>query len=168
MSSLHELTSDWQRLVEGMHDLELDDDAKAILDEMLADLEVTLSQKAQNIALVIDELNARAATIAGFAKQYQERAKRIERRAEWLRDYLLRAMQMTGLEKIDGDRARLAVVAGPPKVIVDESLDLDFVPDDLVKVERKLSLSAVKEALESGEKLAWARLERRPYLKVKL
>jgi hypothetical protein len=168
VSSLHDLTNDWLRMSEGLTELENDDDARAILDEMLSDLETALDQKAERVALVIDELIRKGEAINDIAKTYQARAQRCAKRADWLKQYLLRSMQTVGKEKIEGERASVSIRLGTKKVEVDEGVDIDLIPDDLVKVERSLSLSAIKESLEAGEQLAWARIVRRPYLKVTL
>ena len=123
MTALYVIAAEYRQAVERLADLGLDDQTVAdTLEAMAGDLEV----KAVNVAKFARGLEATAAAIKQAEADMAERRRGIEKRAESLRDYILRAMEGTGVLKIECPEFALSVKKKPPSVDV---FDAAQIPD---------------------------------------
>jgi hypothetical protein len=128
---------------------ELTPDLEARLDA----LEGALEEKVERIALFIRE----SETLADGAKSEKERLYAIEkahrRKADGLKEYLLRCMSGAGRERVETARARVRLQkSGTPSI--DYHGDLDALPADFVRVvpeSRVLDKKAITQAIRDGE-----------------
>lgn len=98
-----------------------------------------------------NETKAVAGGLADYAKDIGERKARIERRVESIRALIVSLMDAAGINKAALPEATLSVRAGTPRPIVD---DASALPDDLVRIERKPDVAAIKAAIEAGREVA--------------
>ena len=115
MNALYVLAQEYKSACETLADLDLDEQTIAdTLEGMSGDLEV----KATNVAMFARNLEATAAAIKDAEAQMASRRKALERRADHMRDYLLRNMQHAGIDKIEGAYMKISVRSNPPSVEV--------------------------------------------------
>lgn len=86
----------------------------------LSDLEMARSQKIENIALMIKNLESDAKAIREEEKALAKRRSACETKAERLRDYLL----FSGAENIETPRVKLTVRQGPEKAVIEDESEL--------------------------------------------
>lgn len=99
------------------------------------------------------------AGILVLIQQKKERLARLEYRDERLRELLLRLLQAAELRKIELPEATLSVRPKPPKVII---TDDTLLPQDMWRIKREPSLSAIGTALKEGETVPGATLSNQP------
>ena len=126
-----------------------------ITDEMLENLtnnEFNFSIKVDNYVRMIRHYKGvqdAAKTEIDRIKSKQNIAKNCEER---LREYLVSAMKERGLEKVSTDF--MSVTRKETKSISD-SINLDVVPEEFIKVERSLKKKEISEAVKKGAKFDW-------------
>ena len=106
--NLYEISLELAAILNGE---ELTDDEAA----RLSDLELALEAKVEGILQFRQGLLAEAEAIEGEAKRLKARADAMTRRADWLKGYLLSAMQQTGVGKISTLTFTATVAKSPPK-----------------------------------------------------
>lgn len=99
----------------------------------------------------VNESKAHAASLADYAKELGERKARIERRTESKRALITSIMDAAGISSAVLPEATLSVRAGSPRPVVD---DATLLTDDLVRIERKPDMAAIKSAMEEGREVA--------------
>jgi hypothetical protein len=106
------------------------------LDEAEAEAQLNLLAgefrlKALSTAAVIRNYESAADACDAEIARLQERQARLERRAAWLRDYVLRNMQaIPGLREIPGGVFTLLRKTNPPKVLV---VNQELIPDEFMR-----------------------------------
>jgi hypothetical protein len=87
------------------------------LEELLEEVEGSLQQKVERIALVVQNLRANAEAAASEAKRLQAIAQTYERQAATLKAYLHAQLQRAGIERIDAPRAKVRIqINGRPTI----------------------------------------------------
>jgi hypothetical protein len=112
-------------------------------EQFLADVIEGETDVFEVLSILVRQANESKAICAGlsdYVKDIGERKGRIERRIEAKRALIMSIMDAAGLTK--------AVL--PQKPVVD---DADTLPDDLVRIERKPDMAAIKAALEAGREV---------------
>ena len=132
-----------------------------------------LAARAENLPAAIDdlltlvrEIESRGEARKAEADRLRQRAKRDEAVAAWFKAQVLRVMQTQGLKKVEGSRwrATVAMPGGRPAMEV-----FDDVPEEFIRevVTREVDKDAIRERLEGGAVLPFARLvEKSHYLRV--
>ena len=174
--TLYDLSTDYLQALDAFTDPETDIPLEAALDT-LEGIEGELQDKAVNVAKFMQNLAATGAAIKAAEAGMAKRRKALERRAQWLRDYLKHNLEAAGVTRIESPWFRLAVQNNPPAVeVVDEAA----LPDAYVTVELavqrasyqrlrerlgaheltgvKVDRAALKQALKAGECIPGARL----------
>lgn len=163
--SLYQLAKDWQELYDQMDDIPED----AFRDTLEA-IEGEFDEKADNLACFIKELEADAKKIEEERKALEEREKSKRKRASRLREYLREQMEIIGRKKIETPRNLISVANSTPKVMLDD----DFVrwaqesADYLLKYKPpEPDKAAIKQAIQDGAEVPFARLESGVSLRIK-
>jgi hypothetical protein len=86
--------------------------------------------------------------VATTIAELELRLGRFERREQAMRDMMRKIMAVADLQKVELPEATLSMRAGSRKLIGEA--DPDLMPDQFVKVERKLNRAAIKQAIEGG------------------
>lgn len=155
--SLYVIASDYRAMVEHLQNTQ--DDAQAIADTIEGE-SGDLTTKAQNVAYAIRNLEESAAAIKRAEADMAERRKRIEKRAEQIRDYLKASMELAGVSKIDCPHFALSIAKNPASV---EIFEPGLIPPDYMKetppppptVDKNLVKQALKDGFDvPGAKLA--------------
>lgn len=156
MTALYEIAAAYRADAERLAELDLDPQTLAdTLESMSGQLEV----KAQNVAFVARNIEALAASIKEAESAMATRRKALENRAASLRAYLLRNMQLAGVQKIEGPYLRMSIKSNPAAVDV---FDAAQIPADYMRQPEPPppapDKTAIKEALKSGVDVPGARL----------
>jgi hypothetical protein len=107
----------------------------------------------------VKQLDAFAATMTAEAAEYTKRAQQYTNRAKWLKARMLAYLQSQGRTKATTATGRTIAIqanGGKPPLVLADGLQVDDVP--AVFTQRSIDESAIREALENGESLPFARL----------
>lgn len=159
MSTLYELTGDYETLLHMLFDEE--EDEQCILDT-LEGIEGEIEAKADGYAKVIRNMELSVAGIRDEQDRLQRRRKMIEGNISRLKKHLFDAMKFTGKTKFKTDLFSFSIAKNggkqPLEVFTD---DPDSVPEAFQKHVTEINKEAVRAALEKGEKLDFAALKER-------
>ena len=165
MTALYILADEYRAAAAALADLELDEQTVAdTLEGLSGDLEV----KATNVAMFARNLESTAAAIKAAEADMAERRKRIERRADGLRSYLMRCMDAAAITAIESPHFRLAIRANPAAVDV---FDAAQIPADYWRQPAPPppapDKTLIKAALKDGFDVPGARLVHGQRLEIK-
>ncbi len=169
MNSLYSLTEQYRSLMV-LADSETDI-PEEVLRDTLEGLGGEVQIKAANVARFVANQDAMATAIEDASVAMADRAKRLRKRNEYLRNYLLTHMQLAGIKKLDSPELVVSVKANPSKVIV---FDEAAVPADLKRwtppapppalvPDKKL----IADAIKAGTDVPGCRLEQGFRLEIK-
>lgn len=158
MTALYVLAQDFRAAAEQLADLDLPPEVvRDTLDSLSGDLEL----KAQNVALFARNLEATAAAIKQAEGDMAKRRKALENRVQSLKDYLMHAMQATGIKKIEGPYLRIGLRDNPESV---EVFDSAQVPAEFMRQPEPPPAApdkaAIKAAIKAGQEVPGCKLAR--------
>lgn len=149
MSALYELTADFKAVAQRLEEMEMDADTiRDTLDGYSADFD----NKVIAIASLIRNLEATSTSIKEAETQMETRRKAMERKADWLREYVINNMKAIGKNEINCPLFSVKVRTNRPSVVVadDAYIPVAYQVEKFVVTPDK---KALLKALESGEKL---------------
>lgn len=159
MQPLYQLSEHYLKALDFLTDPENDIDMQTAVDT-IESLDGELDDKIANVAKMIVQLEHDAEGIKEIAKRQSERAKAIEKKADWLRDYLKENMQRTGHDKVEALDIQVKLAKTPPAVKVIDVLEIPkhfWITEEVVSLDKK----AIKNAggcpgaiVESGYRIA--------------
>ncbi len=150
MSTLYELTSDYEALLTMAEDPDIDE--QAFLDT-LEGIDGAIEDKADNYARVIRTLEADAAACDAEAKRLRNKKQTIENNIKRMKSALQYAMQGTGNVKFKTALVSFGIRKNPPSVVIDTANVRDFPDEYIIESEPILDKKALKDALKAGEDL---------------
>lgn len=162
MATMYELTTEYKELLALAGDPDIDPEAIAdTLEAINGEIEI----KAENTAVIINELTAEAAKIKAEEARLSERRKAIEGHAARLKDGLYNAMKTVGREKFKTTLFSFNIQMNPVKLIID---DESKIPKKyLIAQAPKVDNAALKEYLKTGKTVKYAHLEQTEGLRIK-
>ena len=119
---LYRLADEYLAIAKALADQELPDE---VINDTLEGASGDLENKAWNIAALILQFEGEASVIKDAEQRMSTRRKTIERRINWLREYLLLQQIRTGINEVSSPEFVVKVRDNPPKVILD---DEDAIP----------------------------------------
>lgn len=162
MATMYELTGEFRELLALAGDPEIDPEAIA---DTLEAIQGEIEQKAENTAVIINELTAEAAKIKAEEIRLTERRKALENHAARLKDGLYNAMKTVGREKFKTTLFSFNIQNNPVKLVID---DESKVPGEyLIEQAPKVDNAALKEFLKNGNTCSYAHLEQTESLRIK-
>lgn len=147
MSTLYELTKDYQALLEMMEDTE---DAQVVIDT-LEGIEGEIEIKADGYAKVMRQLEGEVDMLKGEIERLTGRKKTIENNIQRMKDSLQAAMVATGKTKFKTDLFSFSVQRNGGKAPVIWDVPVEDLPDDLVKITRTPDTAKAQELLATME-----------------
>lgn len=128
------------------------------IQDTLESLEVSASDKAENVAKMIDNLQAQAKMFKDEAKRINDKAKTLQNNADYLTNNLEIFLQSTGNEKMQAGLYNLGYDKLPDIVQINNE---DSVPKAFKKYETviKIDKRSLIKVLKDGEKVRGAELE---------
>ena len=149
MSALYELTADFKAVAQRLEEMELDADTiRDTLDGYSADFD----NKVIAIASLIRNLEETADSIRAAEVMMGSRRNAMQKKAEWLREYVINNMKAIGKDEINCPLFSVKVRTNRPSVVVadDAYIPVAYQVEKFVVTPDK---KALLKALESGEKL---------------
>jgi len=139
-----------------------DPEVETAIDDWMDSLDDNFKAKVDNYAALITEIEARSAARKAEAERLRDRAKIDANTAESLKAQLEYVFEQRQIKKIETKRYTIGLRKHGGKL----PLDLDDVrPDELSprfqRVQIDVDRTAIREALEAGEELKFARLGER-------
>ena len=160
---LRGLTAEWLTVYEMLGDP--DADLQAIADT-LEGIEGEIEAKADNYAVIINELKADAEKIRTEEKRLADRRRALENRVEYLKATLECAMYATGKLKFKTPFYSFGIQKNPPTVIIDNAEKIP--PEYLVWTEPTVNKKQMLVDMRSGKDLAGvAHLEQTEGLRIR-
>lgn len=140
--------------------------------DTLTSIEGEFNEKAENVAVYIKNLNAEIKAVKAEEKALKARRLSIEGQAKRMTDYLLRSMNAVGVKTIDMPRARMTLKLNPESVVLENEGALirwamEHDETILKYQEPEPKKTDIKELLRMGEKIPFARLERKESVTIK-
>lgn len=143
-TSLYNLTGQYLEALDFLTDPDNEIDQQTAVDTMEG-LDGDIEPKMLNVARAILELEHLAEGIKEARKRMESRQKAAENRAEWLRNYLVSAMERTGKTKVSDAYNALSLAKLPPSVIIEDEL---LIPAEFKRTKTEISIDrqAIKQA----------------------
>lgn len=140
--------------------------------DSLTALEGEFNEKAENVAVYIKNLTADINEMKAEEKRLKSRRVSAENQVERMKKYLINSMQAIGVKKISMPRARITLRLNAESVVVEnEKALIDWAirhDETILKYqEPELKKTDIKELLRMGEKIPFARLERKESVMLK-
>lgn len=153
---LYQLADEFIAIAKALADQEMPEE---VIADTLEGASGELEQKAWNIAALILQLDAEAAMIKEAEQRMSARRKSLEKRIDWLREYLLLNLLRTGIAEISSPEFVVRVRDNPPRVVLD---DEEAIPKAFKQKETIISIrkDEIRRALLAGESVKGAHLER--------
>ena len=160
--TLYELAAQYQRDLEYIQNSDLDEQQAA---ELLETMQGTIQDKAKNVAMVIRNMETTAEAIEAAEKEMASRRKSIERKIEWMKNYLLQNMERTGISKIESPYFVISLRDNPESLIVESDANI---PDEYWrKPDPVLDKAGLKKDIQLGLIVPGCRLERKKSVRIK-
>jgi SpoVK/Ycf46/Vps4 family AAA+-type ATPase len=152
---LYALTSSYRRALDDLLGAE-DLPAEAIADTIQA-MEGEWQQKAEAVTAYCLNLEAEAEAVKKAEQAMRERRDRLERKADWLKSYLMRQMIEMGRNEVKTDQFVARIKKNPPSVaVVDEAaIPEPYWEETFV---RRLNKAELLKHLKAGEEVSGVRL----------
>ena len=158
MTALYAIALDFRAAADQLADLDLPPETVA---DTLESLSGNLEVKTQNVALFARNLEATAAAIKQAEGDMAKRRKAIENRVAHLKDYMLAAMLVSGVRKIEGPYLRIGIRDNPEAV---EVLDAAQIPVEFMRQPEPPPATpdkaAIKAAIKAGAEVPGVKLTR--------
>ena len=162
MSTLYQLSEEYQELLSMALDPDIDEEALA---DTLEGIEGEIEDKADGYAKVMRNLEADASAIKAEIARLTERKKHIEANIDRMKRSLKTAMRLTGKTKFKTSLFSFNIAKNPPALKIDMP---DRVPEEfLIPQEPKVDSVAIKKELKEGVVYDWCHLEQSESLRIR-
>lgn len=162
MSSLYQLSEEYQELMSMALDPDVDPEALA---DTLEGIEGEIECKADGYAKVMRNLEADASAIKTEIARLTERKKHIEANVDRMKRSLESAMRLTGKTKFKTSLFSFNIQKNPAALKIDNP---DRVPEEfLIPQDPKINTTAIKKELKEGTVFDWCHLEQGESLRIK-
>ncbi|PED27276.1 ATPase [Bacillus thuringiensis] len=143
---LYELTNNYNELQMMIED---GIDPSSVEDTLQA-IEESIQDKAQNIALLIKNLEADTEAIKLEEKRLAERRKSVENNCKSLKDYLYQQMTLLEVKRIKGTIVTVGIQKNPASLDIAEDAVVppEYMIPQPAKVDKKSLLAAVKGGMQ--------------------
>ena len=160
---LYRLADDYVNVAKQLADLELPDN---VIADTLEGASGDLEAKAWNIGALIQQFEGDIVVIKDAEQRMAVRRKTLERRVDWLREYLLVQLLRVGIHEIDSPEFVIRVRDNPPKAVLDDETSI---PDAFKRREIVISIRKddIRKSLLDGQAVPGAHLERDKRLVIK-
>lgn len=162
MSSLYDLTEQFQELLSMALDPDVDEQALA---DTMEGIECEIEEKADGYAKVMKELKAIADARKAEAKRLLDGAKSVEANIDRMKSALETAMRATGKMKFKTALFSFGIQKNVPSVSI---LDESKIPEQfLIPQSPKIDKRAIMAALKDGEHYEWAEVVQTESLRIR-
>lgn len=155
--NLFELAEEYKGIEAAISDMDFDE--QTILDTLEA-ARYPFEQKAVNVGLMIRNLEALSEQIRSAEGDMKKRRDTADKKAEWLRGYLLASMRTAGRKKIDSPLIALSVAKNRASVVIDVEAAIPkqywTQPETPAPV---VSKTLIKDAIDAGQIVPGAHIQ---------
>lgn len=153
MSTLYELNKKWQEVADMLSDPEAD--GKLIFDT-LESIEGEIEDKAENCGKVIVELKTLQEAADKEIKRLQERNRILNNREKRIREMIMQSMKIQGKTKLSTNLFSFSIAknGGKQKLSI-----IGDVPEEYTKTIIENDTDKIRQALQEGKELTFAKLE---------
>lgn len=130
----------WNKIMEQAGEL-TEEDIK-----QLDELEVAKNDKLKAYGVIIRELKADIDTCKAEKKRLEDMAKKLENRQEWLKSRLIEFMNNNEIDKFESPEVNISFLTSHPL----HNGELEKVPEQFIKVEKKADITAIKDFIKNG------------------
>jgi hypothetical protein len=141
MFNIDQLRRDIEALIRDYPDLGEDEILRADMLDGETDMRSVLTM----LFNTVDDNKTMIEAVTARLQQLSARRARFARRVEFLRELMLKILQAADLKKIELAEATLSQRAVPPQIVGE--IDVEQLPDDLVRIKREPDRTAIREAL---------------------
>lgn len=162
--TLYQLADEYRQLLDLAASEEVDEES---FGAALAELQGEITTRAVSLAQVARNLEAFEEQIEAAIEAMAQRAERARKRADSIRTFLKRAMESSGIHKVESPFFTVAIKRNPPKLIV---ADDAFIPPRYLRVipERlEPNKPEIAKAIKAGMEIDGCRLETTTRLEIK-
>ena len=161
--SLFNISEDLEKLNDLLDGAGDDAEQQEIISQWLDSVGEERDRKLDGYAALISEMQARADVRKAEAKRMQELATTDDNRARLLKDRLKAFFLTHDLKTVNTNRYKLTLAknGGKAPLILDENLAVTQLPEHFQRVSIDPDTVAIREALEAGTELDFARLGER-------
>ena len=162
MATMYELTADYMTVLNMATDGETPPDAIAdTLEAIGGEIEI----KAENSAVIMQELTAEAEKLKNEIDRLTARKKSLETNVAAIKERIFDAMKTTGKEKFKTTLFSFSIGKNPAKLVIDDS---EKIPRKyLIPQPAKIDNAKLKEDLKAGKVCSYTHLEQGESLKIK-
>lgn len=162
MSTMYELTADYLAVLGMATDGETPPEAIAdTLEAIGGEIEI----KAENSAVIMQELNAEVAKLDAEIKRLTARKNALETNANAIKERIYNAMKAVNKPKFKTALFSFSISKNPVKLVID---DAEKIPKKyLIPQPAKIDNAALKEVLKTGKKYKYAHLEQTERLTIR-
>lgn len=167
---LYDIAADYRRLQDMLDAADTPEEMRQTLIDTLESLSGDFEEKAENMASLVAEYEAMAEACRAEALRLTFKAKRAERAIESIKRYLKAEMEFTGQRKLQAGTWQISIAknGGKIPIIYDETIPPEKLPEAFTLTSVQIDKDAVRNALEAGEALDFAKLgERGESLRIK-
>lgn len=159
MKPLYALTDDYQRVLDLAEELD-----PQVLQDTLDSIKEEIDSKAENIAIVRNQMQNDIAFTKQEIERLTKRKKAIENNEKALKEYLLQQMELAGIKKIKGKYFDISTRKNVSLNVSDES----HIPSEFFDEQKpKLRKTDLKNALKNGLEVDGVSLEQTESLMIR-
>ena len=162
MASLFDYKKEWDDIMENAVDEDGVIESEEAL-KRLEELELEIPEKVDNSISAIKTWLVKAEALKDDAKKLTERAKQLENRAQWLKQYLDSTLAGSKWESAAG---RVSYRKSVSVELADDFIAKHLEDQRFITMEPKVSKAAVKDALKAGELIEGATLVEKQNIQV--
>lgn len=158
--TLYELNIQFQTILEMAEDDELD---PQLISDTLEGVEGEIEVKLDSYGVVINELQMDVAKIDMEIKRLTEKKKQINGNIDRMKEAVKNTMDLMGTRKVKGDNFTWQIQknGGKAPLILDESVPVISYPEEYQLWDVKPNKDIIRQDLEAGKELPYARLGER-------
>lgn len=167
---LYDIAADYRRLQDMLDSAETPEEMRQTLIDTLESVSGDFEEKAENMAALIAEYKATFEGCKAEIARLTGKAARAENAIESIKRYLKAEMEFTGQRKLQAGTWQISIAknGGKAPIVWDDDIEPEELPERFRSISYKIDTAAVRDALEAGEALDFARLgERGESLRIK-
>lgn len=160
---LYKLADEYQQALNDLHSM--DDLTPEIIEDSLAGMVGEIEDKSKAVAAFTLNIDAQISMLKEHEANISAKRKALEKRRDWMRDYLRENMERCGISKIESPYFNITLTKPRKQVVIDDESKL---PRDYMRVVESPDKTLIKKAIDDGYEVPGARsVDSKPGLMIK-
>lgn len=167
---LYDIAADYRRLQDMLDAADTPEEMRQTLIDTLESLSGDFEDKVENMAALIAEYKATIEGCKAEIVRLSGKAGRAENAIDSIKKYIMAEMQFAGIQKVKAGTWQISIAknGGKAPIVWDDDIEPEDLPEKYRSISYKIDTAAVRDALEAGEALDFAKLgERGESLRIK-